>query len=265
MKCLYIVAGRWRNWKLTMNTYEEKVYQEMEKWKIQMQTPPSVGSKWAKHIQHKINDIIPDKAHQVITVTIEKMVKAVLFGSKYTTSSVRKEGSLQLREAYVKRVARHYKNAAVLEGAVTGAGGILMGFADFPAFLAIKIKLLFEMASIYGFNVKSYKERLFILYIFKIAFSSQPKRKEVLLRIQDWENYQASLPDDVEDFDWRDFQQEYRDYIDLAKMAQLIPVIGAVVGAVANSQLTQQLTVTAMNAYRVRYFYQLQQIAAKEA
>ena len=39
-----------------------------------------------KALQDKINGIIPDKAHQVITVTIQKMVQAVLFGSKYTTS-----------------------------------------------------------------------------------------------------------------------------------------------------------------------------------
>ena len=39
------------------------------------------------------------------------------------------------------------------------------------------------------------------------------------------------------EFDWRNFQQEYRDYIDLAKMAQLIPVIGAPVGIVVNNRL----------------------------
>ena len=31
-------------------------------------------------------------------------------------------------------------------------------------------------------------------------------------------------------FDWRTFQQEYRDYIDLAKLAQMLPGVGAVVG-----------------------------------
>jgi hypothetical protein len=46
------------------------------------------------------------------------------------------------------------------------------------------------------------------------------------------EIYHKEPPYDVDQFDWRSFQQEYRDYIDLAKMAQLIPVIGAVVGAI---------------------------------
>jgi hypothetical protein len=60
------------------------------------------------------------------------------------------------------------------------------------------------------------------------------------------------LPRDLESFDWRSLQQEYRDYIDLAKMAQLVPVIGAPVGAIANYGLIKKLGVTAMNAYRMR-------------
>jgi hypothetical protein len=62
------------------------------------------------------------------------------------------------------------------------------------------------------------------------------------------------LPPSLDDFDWRKFQQEYRDYIDLAKLAQLVPVIGAPVGVVANNLLVRKLGRTAMNAYRMRWF-----------
>lgn len=245
-----------------LNSYEEKAYREMQDWKQRMLKAPSVSSKLTKGIQTKMNALIPEKIHQVITVTIEKMVKAVLFGAQYTSSTIKKGRSLQLQEAYVKRVGRHYKNAATIEGAVTGAGGILMGLADFPAFLAIKMKLLFEIASIYGFNVKDYKERLFILYVFKITFCSQQKRKEILSRMENWTTFIQTLPSDVDHFDWRDFQQEYRDYLDLAKLAQLIPIIGAVVGAVANNKLTEQLMTVAMNSYRLRYFKQIDRLEA---
>jgi hypothetical protein len=73
-----------------------------------------------------------------------------------------------------------------------------------------------------------------------------------------WQGYSGSLPDKVEEFDWRVFQQEYRDYIDLAKMAQLVPVIGAAVGAIANYKLIAQLGETAMNCYRMRKISPLQ-------
>lgn len=54
--------------------------------------------------------------------------------------------------------------------------------------------------------------------------------------------------------DWRRFQQEYRDYIDLAKLAQLIPIVGAPIGAVVNYRLLDQLGEAAINAYRMRWF-----------
>ena len=69
-----------------------------------------------------------------------------------------------------------------------------------------------------------------------------------------WDQRKEFLPDDINQFEWREFQQEYRDYIDLAKMAQLIPGVGAVVGFVVNYRLIKKLGVTAMNAYRMRYF-----------
>ncbi len=60
------------------------------------------------------------------------------------------------------------------------------------------------------------------------------------------------LPATMKEFDWRNFQQEYRDYIDLAKLLQLVPGIGAVVGAYVNHRLTGKLGKFAMQAYRMR-------------
>src|SRR5690606_34483057 len=130
-----------------------------------------------------------------------------------------------------------YRKTAVIEGAGTGAGGILLGIADFPLLLSIKMKFLFEAAAVYGFDTSEYEERLFILHVFQLAFSSDEKRKETFYIIEDWEEQKKSLVD----MDWRVFQQEYRDYIDLVKMFQLIPGIGAVVGAYANYNLLDQL------------------------
>ena len=127
-----------------------------------------------------------------------------------------------------------------------------LGLADFPLLLGIKIKLLFDIAAIYGFDVKDYKERIYILYIMQLAFSSQEERRNVYMKIVDWEAHAKQLPDDINQYDWRTFQQEYRDYFDIAKIAQLIPVIGAPVGVVVNYRLITKLGKTAMNAYRMR-------------
>jgi hypothetical protein len=112
--------------------------------------------------------------------------------------------------------------------------------------------LLFEIASLYGLDINDYRERVYLLHIFELAFSSDEHRRKVYLKMTDWRSKAQALPDDIHAFDWRSFQQEYRDYIDLAKMAQLVPLIGAPVGVVVNYRLVKKLGTTAMNAYRMR-------------
>lgn len=232
--------------------YQKKIDLELKTWQNKMRRRPSVAGKLSKAIQDRINRIIPKKIHQAITATIKQMVRAVLFGSKYTIPKKNDYSSIEETEAAVLQKIENYKKTAAVEGGITGAGGILLGLAEFPILLGIKIKLLFDIATMYGFDVKDYKERLYILYIFQLAFSSQKFRKITFEQIENWDQKTKGLPDNIHDFDWFNFQQEYRDHIDLAKMAQLIPGIGAVVGVVVNYQLIKKLGNTAMNAYRMR-------------
>jgi len=234
--------------------YEEQAQKELKSWQKKMLRSPSLLDKLSKKMQVKMNSYIPEKVHKAITVTIKQMVRGVLFGAGYITKEQPASTSLLDVEEQVLRRIQFYKNAAAAEGGVTGAGGILLGFVDFPVLLGMKIKLLFDIAALYGYDVKDYKERLFLLHIFQLAFSSQQHKRLVYEQIIDWDKRRQSLPDDIHQFDWRQFQQEYRDYIDLAKMAQLIPGIGAVVGIVINYRLVKKLGYTAMNAYRMRYF-----------
>ncbi|HOZ77265.1 MAG TPA: EcsC family protein [Ferruginibacter sp.] len=235
-----------------MDQYEKEIHVVLLNWQKEMLRRPSLLNKLSKKLQTKINTWIPEKVHTAITATIKQMIRAVLFGATYTSPNPTIGKNLELKEAAIQERIRNYRNTAAIEGGITGAGGLLLGLADFPVLLGIKLKLLFDIAAMYGYDVKNYKERVYILHIFELAFSSHQHRKEVYLKMIDWDEKSKSLPDDIEKFDWRNFQQEYRDYIDLAKMAQLIPVIGAPVGAVANYHLIKKLGITAMNAYRMR-------------
>jgi hypothetical protein len=235
-----------------MNMYELKALKELKSWQKKMSSKPGLLDRLSKKMQVKINSYIPDKIHNAITATIKQMIRGVLFGATYATKATASYSSLEATEAVVQEKISFYKKAAATEGGITGAGGILLGLADFPILLSMKLKLLFDIATTYGFPVKDYKERLFILHIFQLAFSSQQHRRIVFSQITDWAEKSKDLPEDIHQFDWRSFQQEYRDYIDLAKLAQLVPGIGAVVGVVVNYRLINQLGKTAMNAYRMR-------------
>ncbi|MEX2512579.1 MAG: EcsC family protein [Cyclobacteriaceae bacterium] len=234
--------------------YEALAYQDLSLWLHKTKMKPSLANRITKGAQRTINNWIPEKIHKAVTYAIEKMVKGVILGNEFFGSQPNPHAELRLREFKARKAINTYKKTASIEGAITGAGGILMGFVDLPAFLAIKMKMLFEIAAAYGHDVKDLKERLFILYIFKLTFSSQKTRNETILLLEDWEKFAQTLPDNLNEFDWRSFQLEYRDYMDLAKLAQLIPVIGAGVGAIANYNLSKQLGEMAINAYRLRYF-----------
>ena len=235
-----------------MADYEELISAEVKNWQKKMLRRPGLFNSLSKKIQTKINSWIPEKVHNAITITIKQMIRGVLFGAKHTTTETLLNANLRDREDAVRKKIEKYRNTAAVEGSITGAGGILLGLADFPILIGIKLKLLFEIAALYGFNVHDYKERVYILHIFELAFSSDVHRKNVYLKMTDWETKRNSLPADINQFDWRNFQQEYRDYIDLAKMAQLVPIIGAPVGVFVNSRLIKKLGLTAMNAYRMR-------------
>lgn len=235
-----------------MDDYQNQIQLELSVWQKQMLQRPSFFNGLSRRVQVKINTWIPEKVHQAITATIKQMIRGVLFGATHTTGKPLSGASFQECEAAAQKRIEFYRNTAAVEGGITGAGGILLGLADFPILIGLKLKLLFDISSMYGFDVTDYKERVYLLHIFELAFSSHEHRRNIYLKMVDWDTKSKDLPEDINQFDWRNFQQEYRDYIDLAKMAQLIPIIGAPVGFVVNSRLIKKLGLTAINAYRMR-------------
>lgn len=239
-----------------MNSLEEryliKVQREHVVWKKKISKNPSIINKVTKGIQHKINDIIPDKVHQIITSTIKEITKAVLFGAGFTTGKPKAYNSFFELETQIEKRITFYSSSSAAEGAITGYGGFISSLADFPLWLTLKMKMLFEIGRTYGYDLSDYKERLFLLYIFQLTFSSQQHRNQIFEIISNWELKKDNLPSSHKDFDWRTFQLEYRDFIDLAKLIQLIPGFGAVAGAYVNHYYTKKLGKNAMNAFRLR-------------
>ncbi|CUB09142.1 EcsC protein family protein [Bacillus cereus] len=230
-----------------MITYEEKVIKELEQWKATFMKDSSMMTRFSKKVQTKVQQLIPAKVQKVLTETIRMMVQTISAGSNFIKPKLKEPNwSLQRRDDEVRKKMDEYKKIAAAEGAGTGAGGILLGLADFPLLLGIKIKFLFDAATLYGFDTSDKEERLFILHVFQLAFSSDEHRKEIWKAIETWDTEEENH------MDWEKFQTEYRDYIDLAKMLQFVPIIGAPVGAYANYQLLQRLGEVTMNCYRMR-------------
>ncbi|MCY8944778.1 EcsC family protein [Bacillus atrophaeus] len=227
-------------------TDSELLLNEAFQWKMRFLRKSSMFERFSKGVQMKVNERIPEKIHAAVTESIKKMVEATMLGSNMTAFK-KDTSSLSVREKdkLAKKTIASYQKMATAEGIGTGAGGFMLGVADFPLLLSIKMKCLFTLSSIYGFDVKDRDERLYLLLIFQLAFSSDEHRKKVFSALENWETVK-------EDIDWRVFQQEYRDYIDVVKLFQLLPGIGAAVGGIANYKLLAQLGETARHVFHLR-------------
>ena len=112
--------------------YQNKIEGELKAWQKKMVRRPSIAGRLSKSLQDKINSYIPKKIHKAITTTIKQMVRAVLFGSKYTVAKNTRFNTIEETEAAVLQKIGNYKKTAAVEGGITGAGGILLGLAEFP-------------------------------------------------------------------------------------------------------------------------------------
>jgi len=133
-----------------MGQYEEQTYDEIIQWKRKMLKKPKMFQRMTKGVQEKINEKIPEKAHQIITDGIKNFVKLTLTGSQITTRKAEEvDLSLQEQDSLFQEKLSTYRKTAVVEGAGTGAGGLFLGLADFPLLLSIKMKFLFDVATLY--------------------------------------------------------------------------------------------------------------------
>lgn len=232
---------------------ERAVKAQMLLWRDKVLKRPGLWDKATRGTQDRINRIIPERVHQIVTTGVEAMTKGILFGSDLLKAKPMTAGGLAVREEKARATIRAYRNTASIEGGVAGAGGFVLAAADFPALMAIKVRMLGEIVAAYGWGGGSVRERLFVLHIFHLAFASARRRPEALAALERW-IADIDQPQVLTDYDWRTFQLEYRDHIDLAKMAQLLPLVGAPVGAVVNWRLVERLGETAIMACRMRWF-----------
>ena len=110
-----------------MTEYTMKVNDELQAWKRKMVKRSSILNRMSKKAQTKVNELIPEKFHSILTESIKNMVKVTLVGSNVTTNKGQAMGmELYERDELLKEKLSTYRKTAVIEGAGTGAGGIFL-------------------------------------------------------------------------------------------------------------------------------------------
>ncbi len=230
-----------------MNLYEKQIKREINHWHKDIMKNAGIFEKTTDELQKKTQKLVPVKIQNSITSLMETMTQAILNGSDFLSVTEDTSGmTLAEREYLVLQSFQKYQKTATAQGIGFGLGGIFMGMADLPVFMSIKIKFMFDAAKLYGYDPERLEERLYLLHIFQLAFSGKEHRLSVFKKMENWEKEEHL------DINWQKFQVEYRDYLDFAKMLQLLPVVGSVAGGTANYKLMNRLRENVMNSYRMR-------------
>jgi len=153
-----------------------------------------------------------------------------------------------------------YKTLASAEGAGAGYFGLPGIPPDIVALITLNQRAIGEYATYYGYDISSQQERLFALNILGLASSPNDAAKQVamaqLVRI---------AQDVAKKKVWRDLEKHsFVKIIQIiarslgirltkAKLAQVIPVTGAFVGAGFNAYYTNKVCDSAFYLYRERF------------
>ncbi|MCL1988646.1 MAG: EcsC family protein [Firmicutes bacterium] len=235
-----------------MSLYYQTIQKELTNWEQQMLSAPSLRNRLSKGVQNKIQNIVPQKVQDLITAAIKTMIETVISGSSLLTKQkVFTEPPLSESDFLVERAFAVYYKMAVAQGVGFGLGGLLVNLGDLPALMTVKVKFLFDCCKLYGYNPDEKVERLFILHIFQLAYCGDARRLELFPIMKNWNEHSEQI-----EMNWEKLQIEYRDYMDISKLLQILPVVGAAAGGAANHRLMKKLKITAMNCYRLRYLHE---------
>ena len=153
-----------------------------------------------------------------------------------------------------------YKSLALTEGAGAGATGAPGIPADIIALVAMNLRAAGEYSTYCGFNVSSQQERLFAMNILGLSSSPSDTSKHAalaqLLRIS-MDVARKSAWKDLEKHVFVQIIQRIAKALCIrltkAKLAQLIPVTGAVIGGGFNAYFISKVTDASYYLYRERF------------
>lgn len=221
-----------------------------------------------------LDKITPKKIHNYLGMILDEVGSYIQFGGKYLISEASilqkltqqanlpsheplllsevSNLSIQTMNKIAQDLINSRKEFATYQGATTGFGGIFTLFIDIPTLLGLSLKVLQEMAIVYGYNPNHKKERIFIVKCLQFASSDAVGKKAIL---KDLSLYHRGN-DDKEAISqlkgWREVVSTYRDNYGWKKLFQLVPIFGVVFGAYVNRSTIEEVAEAGHMLYRKR-------------
>lgn len=241
----------------------------------------------AKYIQKKRNalfkrqidplvDKIEGKIPEGLAQTLENLFEKAFYvvfekGSSLIEKTYRKDDievqhladdfvfEVSKTRASAKKIAKNAEKSnregrriAFVEGGALGLIGI--GLPDIPIFIAVILRGLYKIALSYGFDYRSYPEKIYMLKLIQVALASEEETPALNADLD-------ALGRDIQKDQWSGSLEAeisataklLSDRLLLAKFIQGLPLIGAS-GSVFNYLSYNKISKLALIKYKKRYF-----------
>lgn len=170
------------------------------------------------------------------------------------TETLTLEEVADLPLAVMNELSEEYKDSrkhlATLQGATTGFGGILTLAIDIPTLLGLSLKVLQEMAILYGYDPNEQEERIFIVKCLQFSSCDYNGKQAILKELTG--ELEAPSQSISRLQGWREVIMNYRDNWGWKKLFQIVPVIGILFGALINRFTIDEVAEAGQMLYRKR-------------
>ncbi len=265
---------------MRLSDYEKRALREIEAWQRAAGSPLHQAMNWAMMpVDWLMDSFAPASLSDQLGAAVSEAIGMLGEASSWTHDNsgvLRKAEALgidvekveDLRDVDMElldRLAgdRVGENAimAALEGGGMGLGGAMLIAADIPLLFGINLRLIQQIGASYGFPMRGPEHRGLVLAIFNAAAAGSRESKATAMRevsvaaasfAHDFE-YKGRGGGDTFRSQNRHLPREIAKNLLGRKMAQLIPLAGAAVGAGVNYWFTQQTAETATMLFRAIY------------
>ncbi len=226
-------------------------------WAFDKFVPGEIQDKMVKTFEKSLNGI--NSASQ-FTFTVKSILKPFEekgINNKSLTDVRNTE--LEICDAIAKTYIDSNKLISAFEGASLGMGGLLMMAADIPAVMSINFRMISQIANSFGYNSVTEMDKIYMLHIFSLAGAqNSEERKEIFEKLRELSVACADEknPNTLGKYSLLKVVQEIAEKMGLSltkrKLGQLIPIIGAGIGAGMNYKFTLENGQAALMAFRQR-------------
>lgn len=274
MKVYYIVEKRKGSASWVTAELKEDLHQqlkEIEKWEKDQQKV-WFWEKLSRLPFQLLDKLTPEFIQKKIGKLLDEVGSFVQTGGQYLTSEKQiiktfqkklpeqtfeslkdvQKAPLAVMDDVAEAMGKNRINAATVQGATTGVGGVFTLAADIPAVLGLSLKTLQDIAVAYGYDPKEKKERVFIVKCLQLTSADVVGKKSILKELKNYDQDRTYKNVASQIQGWREVVLGYRDTFGWKKLFQMVPVAGMVFGAAANRSTLNDITETGMMLYKKR-------------